>query len=168
MGPAGAAAGRGLATGAASIEKSSSRISGALSHAKGAIGGLLTGPLGMLGLGAGLFTLAGAFEAGLSKAQTWGLQIEKLQGITHDSAESLSGLLAVTEKYGLSNERLSQIAGFTEKALGNLEKGVTDEGLALAGTTGPSDAVLKAQERLRVATIRLNEVDALRRSSTER
>lgn len=99
-----------------------------LNHAKSQIGGLV-GKLGFLGLAGGVLSFTGSLEQSITKAQDWGLQIEKLQGITHDTAEQLSGLLAVTEKYGLSNERLAQIAGFTEKALGNIAvsgKGVTD------------------------------------------
>lgn len=81
----------------------------------------LAGPLGLIGLSAGALTLTGAFEKGISKATEWGLAIEKLTGLTNNSAEQLSGLLGITEKYGISNERITQIAGFTEKALGKLE-----------------------------------------------
>lgn len=81
----------------------------------------LAGPLGLIGLSAGALTLTGAFEKGISKATEWGLAIEKLTGLTSNNAEQLSGLLGITEKYGISNERIATIAGFTEKALGKLE-----------------------------------------------
>lgn len=164
IGAAGGTMGSKLGGAFKSVEAGAGRIGGALSHAKGALGGLVSGPLGILGLGASLFTVAGALETGIGKAQSWGLQIEKMQGITHNTAEELSGLLAVTEKFGLSNERLAQITGFSEKALGNLEKGLTDTGEALAGVKGPSDAVTAAQERLQVATLRLTELEANRKT----
>lgn len=164
IGQAGGTMGSKLGGAFKTLETGAGRIGGAFNHAKGAIGGLLSGPLGVLGLGAGILSVGGALNNGIAKAQGWGLQIEKLQGITHGTAEELSGLLAVTEKYGLSNERLAQIAGFTEKTLGNLEKGLTDTGQALAGVKGPSDAVAAAQERLQVATLRLTEAEANRKT----
>ncbi|HEY8637447.1 MAG TPA: hypothetical protein VIL81_09315 [Candidatus Limnocylindrales bacterium] len=120
IGPAGAVAGRGLATGASSIEKSAGRIGGALSHAKGAIGGLLTGPLGILGLGAGLFSLGTFLDSGLHKASDFAVQIEKLTGLTGESAQSMGALLLLTDKYGISAERTGMIVGFAEKTLGML------------------------------------------------
>jgi len=120
MGPAGSSAGRGLATGAASIEKSAGRIGGALSHAKGAIGGLLTGPLGILGLGAGLFSLTTFLDSSLHKASDFAVQIEKLTGLTGESAQAMGALLLLTDKYGISAERTGMIVGFAEKTLGKL------------------------------------------------
>jgi len=137
----------------ASVGSAAGKMGGALSHAGSQIKGLLSGPLGLLGLGTGVFALGGSLNNGIAKAQGWGLQIEKLTGITHNSAEELSGLLAVTEKYGLANERLSMIAGFTEKTLGKM-----------TATTGQAakanDALVLAEEKLRVARVKLIEVES--------
>ncbi len=92
-------------------------VGGALTHFGGRLKEVASVGLGALGVG-GIFGIGAVFEKSLGKAQEWGLQIEKLTGITRDSAEQMSGLLAVTEKFGLSSERLAQIAGFTEKSLG--------------------------------------------------
>lgn len=125
------------------IQRAATGVGGAFSHAGSQLKGLLMGPLGLIGLGTAAFGVGDALEHGISKAETWGLQIEKLTGITGDSAETLSGLLAVTEKYGLSNERLSQIAGFTEKKLGALaantaalDKFTTNYGFSIETTGG--------------------------------
>jgi hypothetical protein len=136
--------------------------SGALGHAAGQIRNLVTGPLGLLGFGGAIFSVTQMLHNSIGKAQDWGAAIEKLQGITHLSATALSGLLAVSDRFGISSERLTAIAAFSEKAIGNLTKGLTDEGQALAGVTEPTDAVVRAQERLRVATLRLHEIEGQR------
>ncbi len=95
-------------------------VGGALSHAGGQLKGLITGPLGMLGLGSALFGVAGLFKGSIDKASEFAFAIEKLQGLTNDSADSLAQLIAVTDNYGISADRLAKVVGFTEKTLGNL------------------------------------------------
>ena len=92
----------------------------ALNHAKGFLGGLISGPLGMIGLGAAAFTLGGALKSGIDEASGMALAIEKLTGVTGMSAEAASQLIAVFGKFGIASDQLSSIAGFTEKTMGKL------------------------------------------------
>src|SRR5438132_14417212 len=71
-------------------------VGGALSTFGGRLKQVGVASLGFLGV-SGILSFGAALHESLGKAQTWGLQIEKLQGITHGTAEFLSGLLAVTE-----------------------------------------------------------------------
>ncbi len=91
-------------------------LSGMASHLKGVI----TGPLGLIGLGAGLFSVAGAFQQGITKASDMAATLEKLQGLTGGSAEKLSTLIAVFDKFGINSAKTIQIVGFASKTLGNL------------------------------------------------
>ncbi len=104
-------------------------LGGALGHAGSKIGGLLTGPLGLIGLTGGILGLGGAIESSVHKVEDFGLGLEKLQGLTGETAQSAGTLILLFDKYGLSVDRVSQIAGFTEKTLGKLNatqaKGVT-------------------------------------------
>src|ERR1041385_6488236 len=66
----------GLAGGVTAVQAPGSRLhslttglSGAFSTFKSRITGLVSGPLGILGLGAGLFTLGGAISDGIHMAQ---------------------------------------------------------------------------------------------------
>lgn len=95
-------------------------LSGRLGHAKSAIGGLLTGPLGVLGLSAGIFSLGAIMEQTIAKTTDFAFSVEKLMGLTGGTAEAMSGLLAVFEKFGVNAERTGQIVGFAEKTLGRL------------------------------------------------
>jgi hypothetical protein len=115
-----------------SVKGAALGMGGALAHAGGQIKGLLTGPLGMLGIGAGLFGVASLFKESIGKASEFAFAIEKLQGLTNDSADSLAQLIAVTDNYGISADRLSKVVGFAEKTMGNL-----------ATTAGGADAFFK-------------------------
>lgn len=92
----------------------------ALNHAKGFLGGLVSGPLGMLGLAAGAFTAAGAIKETIGTANTLAGAIEKLAPLTGDSAEQISGLLAVFNKFGISADTATTRLAFMEKAVGTL------------------------------------------------
>jgi hypothetical protein len=155
MGTAGRISAVGLGVGIAALTKGEN----ALKHF-GARVSSLAGPLGLVGLTTAGFGLAGAFERGISKATDWGLAIEKLGGLTSNTSEQLSGLLGITEKYGISNERIAQIVGFTEKTLGKLGAATAKSSKDGAALTKAQDAVTTAHERLRVATLRLQEVEA--------
>lgn len=91
-----------------------------LGHAKNAIGGLLTGPLGILGLSAGLFGLVGAMEHGVEKAQDFGLEVSKLKAITGLSAETVSSLASAFEHFGLSSDSTIRSVSMLEKNVGLL------------------------------------------------
>lgn len=141
------------------VEKATNRMGSAFSHAGGRVKELLSGPLGILGLGAGLLTIGGAVESSVHELNDFSLTVEKLTGLTGDSAENMSGILAVLQKFGIDSERTAKIVGFLEKTLGNLTatsgKGaVSAEKLAKA-----NDGVTKAEERLRVARLRLAEIE---------
>src|SRR5882672_12565030 len=75
----------GLARGASGVTGALGKVgtglgsfAGRLGHAKNAIGGLLTGPLGIIGLSAGLFSLGGAIEGSLRHTSDFALGLEKI------------------------------------------------------------------------------------------
>lgn len=120
-----------------------SSLSGRIGHAQKAVGGLLTGPLGIIGLSAGLFSLGGALEGSLRHTSDFALGLEKLMGLTGESAQSMGSLILLFEKYGLSVDRTSQIVGFAEKTLGKLNEA--------QAKTGKSTALLALeQEKLNI------------------
>ncbi len=90
----------------------------AMGHATSKLKNLAT--VGLAALGVGVFTVTGFFEKGIAKASEFAFSIEKLQGLTNDSADSLSQLIAVTDNYGISADRLVKVVGFAEKSLGNI------------------------------------------------
>lgn len=133
------------------VEKGASGVGSAFGHLKGTIGGLLTGPLGFLGLGAGVLGLAGALKSGIDTASTMALSIEKLTALTGESAQAMSGLMAVTGKYGVSSGQLSTIVGFEEKTVGKLAGTYTK-----AAKAGKS-AALQSLENRRNTLLENNE-----------
>src|SRR5881275_629923 len=70
-----------LSRGFGAVGKAASGIGSALGHAKSQLVGLLTGPLGLLGLGAGLFSLGGLFKAGIDKARDFGGEVKRLAAL---------------------------------------------------------------------------------------
>src|SRR5438105_3458668 len=78
--------------------KAASGFEGAMSHLGGRISGLLSGPLGIIGLGAGILSIGGAVETSLKKASDFALSLEKLTALTGESAQSMGELLLVTDK----------------------------------------------------------------------
>lgn len=104
------------------IEKAATGVSGALTHFKGAIGGLVSGPLGLIGLGAGLFTFAGILKESIGQVESLGLATEKLSGVTGENAQMASSQIAVFTKYGLAIDKAQVIAAFAEKTLGKLSE----------------------------------------------
>ncbi len=124
----------GLATaagGMARVEKTAGRLGGALSHARSSLGSLISGPLGLIGLGAGLFTVGGALAAGVGKAEDMALAVEKLTAVTGLNAHAASQVIAVNEKYGVSSEMTIKSAGIAEKVIGKL---ATTQGKAVKST----------------------------------
>jgi len=92
----------------------------ALSHAKGFLGSLISGPLGMIGLGTAAFGAAGAIKEAISTANDMASAIEKLAPLTGDTAEQISSLIAVFNKFGIDTNTATARLAFMEKAVGNL------------------------------------------------
>lgn len=140
MGPAGRVSALGLGLGITAARKGEQ----AFRHLGDRVRSL-AGPIGLLGLTGAAFGVSGALEEGIRKASDWGLSIEKLGGLTSNTAEQLSGLLGITEKYGISNERIAQIVGFTEKTLGKLETATAKSGKATKSAALAHLELVKAQ-----------------------
>jgi len=92
----------------------------ALNHAKGFLGSLISGPLGLLGLGAGALTAAGAIKDAIGTANDMAKAIEVLAPLTGDTAEQISSLVAVFNKFGIDTSTATARLAFMEKAVGNL------------------------------------------------
>src|SRR4029077_15436581 len=148
-----------LQSGMGVARKAASGFEGAMSHLGGRISGLLSGPLGIIGLGAGILSIGGAVEASLKKASDFSLSLEKLTALTGESAQSMGELLLVTEKYGISNEQLGTIVGFTEKTLGKLTETTTKGAVSQKQLAAAHDTVTKANERLTVAELALQGLE---------
>ena len=102
------------------LGRAGTAASGALGHAAGQLKNLVTGPLGLIGLTGGILGAAGALEQTLGKVNDLAFGTEKLTAITGDSAEMMSTLIAVAEKYGVGVDKLSVIGQFYEKTTGKL------------------------------------------------
>jgi hypothetical protein len=102
------------------LERGLGRARTGLGHFGSQLKSIVTGPLGFLGLGAGLAGIGGIFSNAIHDATELGDAVEKLQGITGDTASNLSGLLDVLGKFGVGSEQATKLIGFTEKAVGNL------------------------------------------------
>jgi hypothetical protein len=152
----GASAATGAVSAVGKLEQGFGRLGGALSHAKSQIGGLLTGPLGILGLGAGIFGLGSIIEGSLKKTSDFGLSLERLTSLTGESAQSMGELALVAGKFGIDFDRLSQIVGFTEKTLGKLQNTSAHVAAGNMTVAKATEEVTKAHEKLSLATIKLN------------
>jgi hypothetical protein len=104
-------------------------VGGALGHAKSQLAGLVGG-LGLLAGGAGLFSVFGGLEQGVSKIETMGLAVEKLTGVTGLSVHAASQLVAVFEKFGVDAGAATTSAAFAEKTIGKLAETMTGKGAA--------------------------------------
>src|ERR1700690_834502 len=63
------------------LQPGTNGVGTALGHAKSQLSGLIGG-FGLLAGGAGLFSVFGGLEQGVSKIETMGLAVEKLTGVT--------------------------------------------------------------------------------------
>lgn len=101
-----------LGTGMAKVSTGAEKLGGALNHAKGAIGGLVTGPLGVIGLGAGLFGVAGALDATINASRTFQASMEMIHtqaGATQQEVDSMSkSLMDMAASVGTSPNTLAQ------------------------------------------------------------
>ena len=99
-------------------------IAGMASHLKGVI----TGPLGLLGLGAGLFTVGGLLKAGTEEASSFGLEVAKLAALTGLSVETTSALSSALDHFGISGDAAVRTVGMITKNIGMIVN--TKAGLA--------------------------------------
>src|SRR5439155_22575234 len=116
-------------------------------HAKSQIGGLLTGPLGVLGLTGGLLGIGGAIESSLKKTSDFSLTLDRLTALTGESAQSMGELALVSQKYGVDATRLAQNVGFAEKTLGKLDPTVAKNAVSADKLRNAHESVTKAIER---------------------
>ena len=121
-------------TGMSRLSVAANGLGGALSHAKHSIGELITGPLGMVGLGAGLFAVGGLIEKGVEKVNELAMSVEKLTGLTGDSATLAIRRSRCSRSSASPHRNGTTIVGFTEKTLGKLE--------GTAAKAGKSQALL--------------------------
>ena len=124
FGGAGGAASKALGI----VERGAGGVGSAFTHLKGVMGGLISGPLGFLGLGAGVLGLGGALATGISTSLDMANALEKLTAITGDSATSLSALIAVGDRYGISSDQITTAASFAEKTIGKLAETMSGKG----------------------------------------
>ena len=129
----------------------------AMGNLKGRISGL-TGSLGALVGFGGLIGLTSLLGSSVREAAAFGENVANVTKITGMATGTASAMVDVLDKWGVSADR--QIA-----MIGKLEKNVG----ALAGTTtkgkGTTEAITKATEALRVAQLKLHEVESKRTSS---
>ena len=109
-----------------------SGVGGAFSTLKGRIGQLISGPLGMLGLGAGLFSVFGLIKGGIEQAGDFAKEVGRLAAVTGLSTDSTSRLAGAFHHFGIETDTALAIAGMAEK---NLFK--------LGGTTKAADKFLE-------------------------
>lgn len=109
-----------VSSGFRSISGAATGLGGALGHAGSQLKNLVTGPLGLLGLGAGLFTIAGAIEHGIGMAQSFGDEVRRLTALTGEGAASISAMASAFEHFGVAPEAAQRSIGFLEKNVGLL------------------------------------------------
>ena len=160
MGPGGRLA----AVGIGSLMGVANKGEQALGHLQGRITSL-AGPLGLIGLGTTAFGLGGALEQGIGKASALGLEVETLTGLTGQSAESMSALAAVFEKFGISADRAATIVGFTEKTLGALDPATGRTAVSADKLRIAQEGVTRASDRLNLAETRLHTLEGKRKTS---
>ena len=155
----------GLVGAAGAAERGALSLGGAFGHAGGQLKGLITGPLGIIGLGAGLLSLGGIFKESVGHAQELGLAVEKLTALTGQSAAVVSTEIAIFEKYGVGIDKASTLIGFAEKTLGKLTATSSTAAKEQAQLTAAQQAVTKATEKLDVAHLKLIETEHKRNAS---
>jgi hypothetical protein len=108
------------------LESGLGRLGGALGHAKNQIGGLISGPLGIIGLTGGLYELQNIIRQSTSYADSYAEAIEKMAGVTGLGATKASELVAVFSRFGIDTDTATTRIGFLEKTMGTLTaKGTT-------------------------------------------
>ena len=124
------------------LETKFGSLGNALGHAKSQLSGLISGPLGLIGLGGGLYGVEQLISSSIQKTDTLGESIEKLTGVTGMSATEASSFVAVFSRFGLDSDKTATSMAFMEKAIGNLTKTTKTEatfseefGFSLRNTT---------------------------------
>jgi hypothetical protein len=115
--------GAGAATASTALSRVGTVATGmgnALNHAKGFLSNLITGPLGLLGMGVAVGGVGAEFGKAIGDVTNLGNTLFKLNALTGMSYESLSALIAVGGKYGISTDTMATSVGFAEKTLGKL------------------------------------------------
>jgi len=128
-------------------------VGNAFGTLKGRIGQLISGPLGMIGLGAGLFSVGKLLTDSVGQAQDFGKEVGRLAALTGLSTETTSKLAGAFEHFGIETDQALTIVGFAEKTLGKL----TATG---ANAEKQADDLASAQRDLALAQLKLNEATA--------
>ena len=134
-------------------------VGNAFGTLKGRIGQLISGPLGMLGLGAGLFGVGKFFTDAVTSTQDFGKEVGRLAALTGLGTEQTSRLAGAFEHFGIETDQALTIVGFAEKTLGKL----TATG---ANAEKQADDLASAQRDLTLAQLKLNEAQARYRADS--
>lgn len=97
------------------VGKAATGMGNALSHAKNFLSGLLTGPLGLIGLGAAGFGAVDFFKHAIDSVTELGVNVEKLQAITGLAVGPASALLDVFSKYGIAADGATKALAMLDK-----------------------------------------------------
>ena len=116
---AGASGLGGLAGVASKVESAMGKVGNALSHAGSQISGLIKN-IGLFGGAIALFSAGGALKSAIDTANQMASAIETLGPLTGDTAEQVSALLAVFQRYGIDSDAATSHIQFMEKAVGLL------------------------------------------------
>ena len=109
----------GLAGVASKVESALGSVGGALSHAASQIGGLIRN-VGLFGGAIALFSAGGALKSAIDTANDMAKAIETLAPLTGLTAEGVSSLIAVFNKFGIDTATATTRIAFMEKAIGLL------------------------------------------------
>ncbi len=106
-------AGRGFA----GVSRLAAGAGGALTTFKSRLGGIISGPLGLLGLGAGLYSVGNLLGSSIGQAKDFGAEVLRLNALTGEATKQTSELAAAFEHFGISTEDSQRVVGFAEKNL---------------------------------------------------
>lgn len=133
-----------------------SRLGSTLGTVKRNLGGLITGPVGLIGLGGALFGVEKFLSTSISKAVDFGEAVSKISKVTGLATQQTSALVDALDYYGVTTDKALKLTGFLEKSVGNLTKGTgiaaakftADFGFSLKNTTINADDLGNALETL--------------------
>src|SRR5207237_10079710 len=77
--------------------------------------GQLVGATGLVGLGAGLFSVVGLMKGGIEEAQSFGGEVRKLAAVTGLTTEQTSALAGAFHHFNIDADTALRVAGFAEK-----------------------------------------------------
>lgn len=136
------------------------KLNTGLKNTAGRIKNLLSGPVGLIGLGGAVFGLEKFLSESISKSIEFGEAVAKVSKITGMAAKSTSEWVDTLDYYGVSAEKAVNITGMMEKNIGTLTKGVglgaaqffSDFGLNLKKTSISADDLADAMQTLKLKT----------------